>query len=181
MIRTLIPVEQFQTRIFHLFDRQWLLLTCGDFASAHFNSMTISWGSLGIMWNKPFVQVVVRPHRYTFEFMQQYDQFTVCAFPAKFNAALDLLGSQSGRDSYKIAESGLTPCPSAKIASPGFEEAELVLECRKIYWQDMDPDHFLDAGIRRHYPQQDYHRIYYGEILAAFATDHFHTEEGEHA
>jgi flavin reductase (DIM6/NTAB) family NADH-FMN oxidoreductase RutF len=129
--------------------------------------MTVGWGSLGTMWGKPFAQVVVRPSRYTREFMEAYDTFTLCAFPENHRKALQLLGSKSGRDGDKIAEAGLTPAASSAVAAPCFEEAELVIECRKIYWQDMDAANFVDADIRKNYPQKDYHRIYFGEIVAA--------------
>jgi len=142
------------------------LLTSGDFAAGHFNTMTVAWGSMGTMWEKPFVQVVVRPVRYTYEFMERYDSFTLSAFPSEHRDTLLFLGARSGRDSDKIAESGLTPIASSRVAAPGFAEAELIVECRKVYWQDMDAAHFLTPEIERHYPERDYHRIYFGEVLA---------------
>ncbi len=153
-------------RSLNLWNNQWLLLSSGDFKENHFNSMTVAWGSLGVMWNKPFAQVVVRPTRYTYGFMEQYDTFTLCSFPEKYRPALQVLGTRSGRDMDKMRASGLTPIAAAQVAAPAFAEASLVLECRKIYWQDLDASHFLDAEIERHYPKQDYHRIYFGEILS---------------
>jgi flavin reductase (DIM6/NTAB) family NADH-FMN oxidoreductase RutF len=163
-----IAVKDFSPRVFHLFDDQWLLLACGDFGKKHFNAMTVSWGSLGIIWNRPFVQVVVRPSRYTFEFMNQYDTFTLSAFDENRRDALNLLGTRSGRDGDKIAESGLTPVASRHVAAPSFAEAVLVLECRKLFWQDLDPSHFTDDAIEKHYPRQDYHRAYFGEVVGIF-------------
>ena len=160
-----IDIKDFSPRIFHLFDEQWLLLACGDFRKKHFNAMTVSWGSLGIIWNRPFVQVVVRPTRYTFEFMNRYETFTVCAFEDQYREALNLLGSKSGRDGDKIADSGLTPVAAQKVASPGFEEAELVLECRKLFWQDIDHSHFVDTSIEEYYPEKDYHRMFFVSVL----------------
>ena len=119
-----IPVKQFLNRPFGMWEPGWFLLTCGDFSSKHFNSMTISWGSTGIMWGRPFIMVVVRPQRYTYQFMEKYPSFTICAFPEQYRRALDLLGTKSGRDTDKVAESGLTPCASEKVASPCFVEAE---------------------------------------------------------
>lgn len=166
MERSPISIDHFTTQVHDLFDARWLLLTSGDFSQKQFNSMTISWGSLGVMWNRPFAQVVVRPVRYTFEFIERFDSFTLCAFPKSYRKALSLLGSKSGRDGDKIAEAGLTPTAARVVSAPAFAEAELVIECRKIYWQDFDPSHFLDAQIDQNYPQKDYHRIYYGEIVA---------------
>jgi len=148
-----------------------MLLTAGDFGAGKFNTMAVGWGSLGTMWGKPFAQVVVRPGRYTREFMEEYDTFTLCAFPEEYRKAVELLGTRSGRDVDKIAESGLTPVAASTVAAPGFAEAELVIECQKIYWQDMDPGNFLDPGIQGNYPQKDYHRIYFGEIVAVSGAD----------
>jgi flavin reductase (DIM6/NTAB) family NADH-FMN oxidoreductase RutF len=148
-----------------------MLLTSGDLAADHFNTMTVGWGSLGVMWRRPFAQVVVRPTRYTYGFMEQYDSFTLCAFPAAYRQALQLLGTKSGRDGDKITEAGLTPIVSTQVPAPGFAEADLIVECRKMYWQDMDPGHFLDPTIENHYAKKDYHRIYFGEVVAINGTE----------
>lgn len=171
MERNPIAIKHFNNQTFGLFDNQWLVLTSGDFASQQFNAMTISWGSLGILWNRPFVQVVVRPVRYTYEFMERYDTFTLCAFPRACHKALSLLGTKSGRDGDKIAEARLTPIAAECVSAPAYAEAELVIECRKIYWQDIDPTHFLDPQIDQNYPDRDYHRIYFGEVLAIYGTE----------
>ncbi len=171
-----IPPERFRIEPYGILERQWFLLTSGDFHSGHFNAMTISWGSLGKIWNKPFVQVVVRPSRYTYQFMEQYSSFTVCAFPLQYREALSLLGTQSGRTSNKIAESGLTPIPSKIVAAPAYAEAELILECHKVYWQDMDSGHFINFEINSSYPEKDYHRIYFGEIVNIEGTHPYHSE-----
>lgn len=160
-----ILAHQLACNPFFLFDRQWMLLTAGDFKAGDFNCMTVSWGSLGILWGRPFAQVVVRPTRYTHEFMQKYDTFTLCAFPLAHRDALQILGSRSGRDADKIAESGLTPIAAEMVDAPGFSQAELVFECRKMYFDDIRKQHFLDPDIDRNYPQKDYHTIYYGEIV----------------
>ena len=124
------------------------------------------------MWGRPFAQVVVRPIRHTFGFMEQYDTFTLCAFSQDYRQALRLLGTKSGRDGDKIAVAGLTPIASTRIAAPAFDEAELILECQKIYWDDMDPTHFVAPDIERHYPHKHYHRIYFGMILAIYGEKH---------
>lgn len=170
MTRKLIPFDRFLVKAHHLWAKQWLLLTAGDFAVGRYNTMTVGWGSLGTMWGKPFAQVVVRPCRYTFGFMNQHDTFTLCVFPNRYRKQLNLLGTTSGRDGDKIAAAGLTPIASASVAAPGFAEAELILECRKIYWDDMEPAQFLDPAIENNYPQKDYHRIFFGEILAVYGA-----------
>jgi len=166
MTRQPISFGELLVRSHYLWNTQRLLLTAGDFAAGRYNTMTVGWGSLGTMWGRPFAQVVVRPVRYTFQFMEQYETFTLSVLPARLEPAWQLLGSKSGRDGDKIAESGLTPVASTRVAAPCFAEAELVIECRKIYWDDFAPEHFLDPAIDLHYPNKDYHRVYFGEIVA---------------
>jgi flavin reductase (DIM6/NTAB) family NADH-FMN oxidoreductase RutF len=128
---------------------------------------------MGIMWNRPFVQVVVRPTRYTYSFTEEFDSFTLCAFSEEYREALNILGSKSGRDGDKIAASGLTPVASRCIPAPAFAEAELTLECRKIYWDDLEPKRFLDPAIERNYSKNDYHRVYFGQILRIFGEEKY--------
>ncbi|MFO7653564.1 MAG: flavin reductase [Candidatus Krumholzibacteriia bacterium] len=165
--RSLIPVESLTTRPVHLFDKQWLLLTAGDLAAGEFNSMTVSWGSLGVIWHRPFAMVVVRPNRHTYGFMERFDTFTLCAFPEAQRDALNLMGTRSGRDLDKVAATGLTPEAATAVPAPVYREAELAIECRKIYLDDLDPARFLDPKIMDEYPGRDFHRMYFGEILAA--------------
>jgi flavin reductase (DIM6/NTAB) family NADH-FMN oxidoreductase RutF len=168
-----IPADKFIVNNVDLWSNKWLVLTSGDFENKKFNSMIVGWGSLGVIWNKPFAQIVVRPTRYTHQFMEQYDTFTLCAFPEKYRKALNLLGSKSGRHGDKIAESGLQPIASIKVAAPAFAEAELIIECRKIYWDDFKPGHFLDQRIHNNYPLKDYHRVYFGEILIIHGVEKY--------
>ena len=174
MQRKPIDISQLIVKPHHLFHHQWVLLTSGDFEAGNYNTMTIGWGALGTMWSKPFAFVAVRHSRYTFEFMEKYDSFTLTAFPQEYHNALSLLGSKSGRDGDKIAESGLTPESATVVAAPGFKEAEIVVECRKIYANDLNPAHFLDDSIYKHYPNRDFHRIYYGHILHAAGIEAYH-------
>ena len=165
-----IPVHRLAARPVHLWAERWLILTAGDFSSGEFNAMTVAWGSLGCMWNFPFAQVVVRPNRHTYGFMERFPEFTLSVLPEERREAARILGTRSGREGDKIAEAGLTPAPSERVAAPAFAEAELVLECRTLYSQDMDPSRFLDPAIEDRYPEKDYHRIYFGEIVAARGT-----------
>ncbi|MFZ4394529.1 MAG: flavin reductase [Kiritimatiellia bacterium] len=169
-VRSAIGPASLTVRIHDLFANQWLLLTAGEFRTGKYNAMTIAWGSIGTMWNKPFVQVVVRPQRHTRKFMDEFGSFTVCAFRPAFRSALQLLGSKSGRDGNKIAESGLTPAAAAAVEAPVFAEADLAIECRKVFWQDMDPKGFVHPALAANYPAKDYHRIYFGEIIAISGT-----------
>jgi flavin reductase (DIM6/NTAB) family NADH-FMN oxidoreductase RutF len=164
-----LKAKQLKIKAVDLWLKKWLVLTSGTMDD--FNSMTIGWGSIGGMWSKPFIQVVVRPGRYTFEFMEKYPTFTVCSFPDAYRDALQVIGTKSGRDGDKITEAGLTVIPSNVVEAPSYEEAELVLECKKMYWQDMEPAHFIDPTIENSYPEKDYHRIYFGEIVRINAAD----------
>jgi flavin reductase (DIM6/NTAB) family NADH-FMN oxidoreductase RutF len=98
------------------------------------------------------------------------DTFILGAFPEEYRDAMLLLGTKSGRDGDKIRESSPTPIASVQVAVPGFAEAELILECRQIYWADMDAAHFLDPSIEENYPHGDYHRIYFCQIVAIYGS-----------
>jgi len=171
-----IPVDKFLCRPVQMFLDQWFLLSSGDYETKKWNCMTISWGSIGVMWNKPFVQVAVRPSRYTFEFMNNHPDFTLCALPSEFRKRLQVLGSKSGRRFDKVKCSGLTPVPTLAVSSPAYAEACLVLSCKKMYWQDMDPANFLDPKIETNYDGKDHHRIFFGEILAIHGRKDFLTD-----
>lgn len=164
MQRQPISIDRFVARAFQIWDKGWFLLSSGDFATARYNSMTVSWGSFGTMWNKPFAMVVVRPQRYTRQFIDAADSFTLAAFGQAQRPILDLLGSKSGRDVDKVHPQGLTPMASRRVASPSYAEASLIIECRKMYFDDYAPQHFLDPSIQTMY-RGDYHRMYFGEVL----------------
>lgn len=165
MKRQPISNQEFTLRSISAWDDAWFLLTSGDFEKGHYNTMTVSWGSIGMIWSKPFVQVVVRPTRHTYGFIQTFPDFTLCAFNEEYREALRLLGSKSGRDFDKILDSKLTPVKSQKISAPAFAEANLIIECRKIYQAPFDPKNFIDPEIEMCYSQKDYHTAYFGEIL----------------
>lgn len=143
---------------------EWMLITAGT--PDRFNMMTASWGSMGVMWFKPVCFCFIRPQRYTFEFMEQNDNFTLSFFSGEYRPQLNLCGSRSGREINKAAECGFTP-RAADNGSVFFDEARLVLECRKLYVQDLDPKGAIDPSIEECYPNQDYHRMYIGEISRA--------------
>ena len=125
---------EFKTDIFAQYDKKWALLTAGSESS--FNTMTISWGGLGTIWNKPVATVYVRESRYTHEFMDNNDYFTVSFYPEEYKKVLGVLGSKSGRDMDKMKESGLTPVKAGESMS--FKEAEVTLLCKKLFRQQLD-------------------------------------------
>lgn len=140
----------------------WMLLTAGNMDS--FNTMTVSWGGLGVLWSKPVVTAYVRPQRYTYDFMEKSEYFTLSSYPDFMHEALAVCGSKSGRDIDKVSACGLVP-QSAADGGVYFEGAKLVLVCRKMYYQDIDPNNFLDPAIEKCYPINDYHRMYIGQIV----------------
>ncbi|HOP08452.1 MAG TPA: flavin reductase [candidate division Zixibacteria bacterium] len=147
--------------VFKLIGRDWMLVTAGTIDK--YNTMTASWGGFGHLWNRDICWCVVRPQRYTFGFMEQADRFTLSFFTEEYRDALKFCGTKSGRDHDKATETGLTPF-STESGAVSFEQARLVLECRKDYIQDLDPRGFLDPKIHSEYPNKDYHRMYLGEI-----------------
>ena len=161
-----IKPKEIEQNVFDHIGTDWMLVTAGNESS--YNTMTASWGQMGILWNKPVATVYLRPQRYTLEFMEREETFSLSFFKKGTRRdELNLLGSKSGRDGDKISESGLEV--TFFSGTPAFEEAELVLCCRKLFVQDLHEACFLDEKLRkRMYPQKDYHRMYVGAIEAAF-------------
>ena len=153
--------EQLNDNPFRLIGTDWMLITAGTPES--FNTMTASWGGLGILWERKVATCFIRPTRYTFEFAERSPNFTLSFFEEQHRKALTHCGTRSGRDTDKIREAGLTPVKEGGFIY--FSEARLVLACRKLYSQDIDPRRFLDPKISDMYPQKDYHRMYIGEIV----------------
>jgi flavin reductase (DIM6/NTAB) family NADH-FMN oxidoreductase RutF len=162
----IITPEEISGNPFYQIGKEWMLITAGS--PDNYNTMTASWGAMGVLWHKNVCTIYVRPQRYTFEFMESNDVFTLSFFDEKYRDALKFCGSKSGRDFNKAEETGLTVFPTDS-GSAGFNEAKLVIECRKIYYQDINPENFLDESIKGNYPSSDYHRIYTGEIIKVYS------------
>ncbi len=160
-----IDIKTLQMNPFDKIGRGWMLITAGD-ADKH-NTMTASWGGLGILWGRNAATCYVRHHRYTFGFMEEKDYFSLGFFDEKYRASLNLCGTKSGRDCDKPKEAGLTPV-FGELA-PYYAESSLVLICKKLYRQDFNEELFTDGGkiMEEIYPQKDLHRIYIGEIVKA--------------
>ena len=175
MMRSPIAPEKFNANSFQIFDKGWFLLTGGDFYKNSFNGMTVSWGGFGTMWGKPVVTVVVRPQRYTLEFLEREDEFTLCAFGESFKEALTFLGRNSGRAvPDKIAQAGLTPVRSDEVAAPSYAEAELVIECRKLYRGELKGKNFFEKSlISECYPAGDFHYFFVAEVKAISGIDKY--------
>ena len=157
-----ITPKEITNNPFELIGDDWALVTSGS--NDKFNTMTVSWGGVGIMWGKPVAFTFIRPQRYTFEFTENNDYYTMSFFDESYRDALKLCGSKSGREVDKVKETGLTPA-FTEDGIPYFEEAKLVLVCRKMAKGKFEPEQFIDKTVdERWYPQKDYHNIYYGAI-----------------
>ncbi|MDO4805431.1 MAG: flavin reductase family protein [Lachnospiraceae bacterium] len=152
---------EFSTDIFSLFDRKWALLTAGTMD--RFNTMTISWGGLGTLWNKPVATVYVRKSRYTHDFMENNGYFTISFYPQSYRKVLGVLGSKSGREMDKMNASGLTAKEVDGTVS--FEEAELTVVCRKLFRQELDVANMPESVARDLYAGQAAHDMYIGEVV----------------
>ncbi len=146
---------------FKLIGSNWMLITAGNRES--FNTMTGAWGGLGIMWAKNVAWCVIRPNRYTYKFIEESPFYTLSFLEEQYRDILTYCGTKSGRDVNKVTETGLTPVFDENTIY--FAEARLILECKKIYSQDILPKNFLSPEIEEYYPQKDYHRMYLGEIV----------------
>ncbi len=155
-----ISPKELTDNFFVAFDDEWALLAAGDKKKA--NMMTIGWATAGILWKRPVIAVFVRPHRYTYGFMEKAPRFSVAFLEKRYRSALNFCGSTSGKDRDKIRESGLTLLHDNDV--PYFAESRLVFLCRTIYRHDITPMNFLDPTIEENYPAKDYHRMYVGQI-----------------
>jgi flavin reductase (DIM6/NTAB) family NADH-FMN oxidoreductase RutF len=155
-----IKPEKMSENVFELIGQKWMLITAGD--KEKYNTMTASWGGLGVLWSKNVAFCFIRPQRYTKEFVENNDIFTLSFYSECYRDALNLCGSKSGRDIDKAKATGLIPAYSD--GGVYFEQADIVLVCKKIYFQDFNPAHFLDADIEKTYAKKDYHRMYVGDI-----------------
>ena len=164
-----ISISELSFNPFDKIGKQWMLLTGGD--SSSFNTMTASWGQLGVLWNKDVFTCYIRPNRYTYGFIEKGECFTASFFGEEFRQALSFCGSNSGRDCDKVKEAGLTPAEIGGCMS--FEEAELVLVCRKLYSYDLQESGFLtDDGIPEKFFSKDpYHRAYISEITGVYVKE----------
>ncbi|MBQ7983242.1 MAG: flavin reductase [Clostridia bacterium] len=157
-----ITPYELNDNLFHLIDKEWMLVTARDPETGCINTMTASWGGCGILWNKPVAFVFIRPQRHTYTFTEKAEGLTLSFFGEEYRAALRLCGTVSGRDCDKIAEAKLTPVSVGERAA--FAEARMVFSCRKLYADDLKENAFVDAALLSNYKAGDYHRMYICEI-----------------
>ena len=163
-----VDVKTLSDNVFKLLDNDWMLITAGTSDSV--NTMTASWGGFGILWNKPVAFIVIRPQRYTLGFVENNDSFTLSFFTEEFRSVLQYCGKKSGRDTNKIKESNLTPMTLDK--SIAFEQACMVLHCRKLYTDSFKPENFIDKDIvGKIYPTKDFHHFFIAEIIDCYKKE----------
>ena len=164
-----IRPEELQKNPFQMIGKEWLLVTAEKDGKA--NTMTASWGGLGILWGSPIAIAYILPQRDTKEFVDREEYFTLSFFGPEYRPQLALCGSKSGRDVDKVAECGFTVATAAGDA-PYFEEADMVLVCRKRMAQRMNPSYIPEDVREKWYPEGDYHTMYIGEIVEALVKHH---------
>lgn len=156
-----IKVSEIQDNPFKLIGKDWMLITAGN--EEKVNAMTASWGGVGVMWGKPAATCYIRPQRYTKTFVDREERFSLAFFDDSYRKMLNYMGSVSGADEDKIKGSGLNV--SMVDGVPVFEEAKLVLICRKQFAQRLDPENMIDPEIDgKWYPDKDYHTMYIAQI-----------------
>ncbi len=155
-----IKAEEIQSNVFSDIGSKWMLLSASK-NDGSVNTMTASWGTMGVLWNKNVFVCFVRPQRYTHEFTEESDKISLAFFGEEHRDALKLCGTKSGRDIDKIKECGFTVFN--ENGGVGFEEAERIVFGKKIYSGKIDPECFLTDEIEKHY-KNDYHTVYICEI-----------------
>ncbi|MBR3920966.1 MAG: flavin reductase [Oscillospiraceae bacterium] len=152
---------------FEKIGKDWVLLTAGD--ENNYNTMTASWGTMGVMWNKNIFMAVVRPSRFTYSLMENNDTFSVSMFGKNYREALSFCGSYSGKEgdkNEKVKELGLNMTMIDN--TPAFDESEIVLVCKKLYVQPMDKAFYLDNALFETNGTQPLHTAFWGEIIGAY-------------
>lgn len=154
-------LESFNFKPFYTLDKEWALLSVGN--KEKFNMMTVSWGGFGTIWGKPVVSVYVRKSRYTYEFIEENDYFTLSFYDEKYKKDLGILGSKSGRG---INKKDLVSLNEEEVGnSISFKEANLTLVCKKIYYDDLKQENMKPEIQEQFYKKDEIHRMYIGEVI----------------
>lgn len=156
-----INVREIKKNAVTMISDDWMLITAGD--KSGFNTMTASWGGIGELWGKDVVFIFIRPQRYTLEFVEKNDIFSLSFFDGEYKKELTFCGRNSGRDVDKVKETNFTP-----VFSDGttyFEEASNVLICKKLAVTEITPDSFIDKDVDKNYANKDYHKVFVAEII----------------
>ncbi len=172
MERKRVPYDYKLSKALSLLVNPGLLLASTK-RSGESNVMTIGWGTVGIIWGKPMFIVLVRPSRYTYEFIEDSGVFTVNVPTEEMRSWVTVCGTRSGRDLDKFGAYKLSVTPGRIVEAVTIDACEMVYECRVVHHNDLIPDNLIREIEVTAYGGSDYHRVYYGEILAAFAADSY--------
>lgn len=172
-----IDLKDLQFNPFEMIGSDWMLVTAGN--DSAWNTMTASWGQMGVLWNMDVATIYVRPQRHTKTFIDQTDDFTLSFFGDQWREALTICGTTSGRDTDKALACGLEAQPAGE--SMAFAQAQLVLVCHKLYAQELDEGGFVARELLdANYPDRDLHTMYVGRIDQVLIADELLEEdEGE--
>lgn len=162
-----ISIRDLDCSFIKMISEDWALLTSGT--ADNFNTMTVSWGGVGELWGKDVGFVFVRPQRYTYEFIEKNGYFSLSFFGGEFKKELGICGSRSGRDIDKIEATGFTPVELENAVD--FEQAKITIVMKKLAYQDISPKGFLDDSIMKNYANNDFHRMYVGEIIKCYIEE----------
>lgn len=158
---TEIDVKSINDNMFKSIGQDWMLITSGE--KEKFNTMTASWGGVGVLWNKNVTFAFIRPQRYTFDFMEKNDYYSLSFFNQNYKKELTFCGTNSGRNINKIEKIGFNT--NFDESAPYFDEARLTIICKKIYADFIKKDCFIDQSLDSNYKDKDYHKMYIGEIV----------------
>lgn len=155
-------MNQFNVSAFDIFDKKWALVTSGDIND--FNTMTISWGGVGTLWNKPVATIYIRPSRHTYTYLEKNEYFTISFYPEEYKKDLSLLGKLSGRDGDKVSQTRLRPMKVVDCVT--FEQAQVTLLCKKIYYNDLVKENIPEELRDKNYAADEpAHRMYIAEVV----------------
>ena len=152
---------------FDLIGKEWMLVTAGT--EDKFNTMTASWGGVGILWNKPVAFIFIRPERYTHDFIEQNERVTLSFYGEEYRKALQICGTKSGRDIDKAKECGITPL-KLESGAMTFAESRMTLDCRKLFKTEMTEANFIDRTIidKQYGAHGGLHTVYVVEIEGVY-------------
>lgn len=156
-----ITPDKIPGNIYKMLSENWMLITAGD--NSDFNMMTASWGGLGHMYNKPVAFCFINPTRHTIKYMEKSDTYTLSFYTETYREALNYCGSHSGKDTDKVAGSGLTPV-ATPMGSMAFSEAWMIIECKKMAAQQFTADAILTPEAKGKWGKE-LHKMFIGEII----------------
>lgn len=163
-----VDYKNIELNPFTTIGEDYLLITAGT--SERWNTMAASWGTMGYLWNKPIVIVFVRPSRYTFEFIEKTEGFTISFFPPAWRSAIEFCGTHSGRDTDKAQATGLEPV-ELEDGRITFSQANLVISCTTASRVPFEPGQLILPAAKEHYAAGDYHMMYIGFVNQVLAQE----------